>query len=320
MVIDEEITLRKLEVFLAFMRLGSLARVSEELAQSTVSVHRALHTLEEGLRVPLFKREGRNLVALPAAYAFSQHAQRAVSECAEGIRKVRELAGHNAARMKIGSLYSLTLRCIPQLLIGLKFRKPELQIDLTLGSNEQLLRSLDEGQADAIVIGLQAPLDNKELVSVPLFEDEVRLAAPVGSPYAGQQHVDLRQMRNEKFITLGEGFVTSDSFRHAFRQAGFVPETVMQVGDIFSLINLVSGGIGYSLLPARVAEFSSRMELIPLEARYVSHQHITLLLPRNRERDPNLLALSAECRMYGQRARMTSAAGGAQPSMVLNRG
>lgn len=30
----------------------------------------------------------------------------------------------------------------------------------------------------------------------------------------------------------------------------------MQVGDIFSLINLVSGGIGYSLLPARVSEFS----------------------------------------------------------------
>ena len=308
-MIDEEITLRKLEVFLAFMRLGSLARVSDELAQTTVSVHRALHSLEAGLRAPLFKREGRNLVALPAAFAFSQHAQRAVSECAEGIRKVRELAGVDATRMKIGSLYSLTLRCIPQLLIGLKFRKPELQIDLTLGSNEHLLRSLDEGKVDAIVIGLQAPLDNKELVAVPLFEDEVRLAAPLGSPYAGQQNVDLRQLRNEKFITLGEGFVTSDSFRHAFQQAGFVPETVMQVGDIFSLINLVSGAIGYSLLPARVAEFSSRIELIALESRYVSHQLITLPLPRNHEREPNLLALSAECRMYGQRAKKTSGDG-----------
>jgi LysR family malonate utilization transcriptional regulator len=300
-VIDEEITLRKLEVFLAFMRVGSLARVSEELVQSTVSVHRSLHSLEEGLRVPLFKREGRNLVALPAAYAFAQHAQRAVSECAEGVRKVRELAGLDGARIKIGSLYSLTLRCIPQLMIGLKFRKPELQIDLTLGSNAQLLRHLDAGQVDAIVIGLQAPFDDKELVSVPLFQDEVCLAAPLGSPYAGIRNIDLKQMRQEKFITLGEGFVTSDSFRQAFRQAGFVPETVMQVGDIFSLINLVSGGIGYSLLPARVAEFNSRIELITLASQYVSHQHITLLLPRNRERDPNLLALAAECRMYGLR-------------------
>jgi LysR family malonate utilization transcriptional regulator len=78
----------------------------------------------------------------------------------------------------------------------------------------------------------------------------------------------------------------------------------MQVSDIFSLINLVSGGIGYSLLPGRVAEFSARIQLIPLDARYVSHQRITLLLPRNRERAPNLLALAAECRMYGQRGQL----------------
>ena len=301
MLIDEEITLKKMEVFLAFMRLGSLARVSTELDQSTVSVHRSLHSLEEALRCPLFKREGRNLVPLPAAHTFAEHAQRALDECTEGIRKVREAAGVNATRLKIGSLYSLTLRCIPQLLIGLKFRKPELEIALTLGSNEQLLRNLNDGELDAIVIGLQAPIDNKELVSVPMFEDEIRLAAPLGSKYAGAGKVDLQQMRNEKFITLGKGFVTSDSFQHAFRQAGFVPASAMQVGDIFSLINLVSGGLGYSLLPARVAEFSARMELIPLDERYVSHQQITLLLPRSRERDPNLLALAAECRMYGRR-------------------
>ncbi|MCS0590883.1 LysR family transcriptional regulator [Massilia norwichensis] len=300
-MIDEEITLKKLEVFLAFMRLQSLGKVAEELGQSTVSVHRALHTLEEGLHCPLFRREGRNLAPLPAAYVFAKHAQRAVEETEEGVRKAREMAGVAGARMKIGSLYSLTLRCIPQLLMGLKLRRPELQIDLTLGSNQELLRSLAEGRLDAIVIGLQAAIEDPQLLAVPLFEDEVRLAAPQGSPYAGREHVDLRELRDEKFITLGGGFVTSDSFDHAFQQAGYVPETVMRVGDIFSLINLVGGGMGYSLLPGRVAGFSSRVDLIPLDARYASRQTITLLVSRSRERDPNVLALAAECRMYGTR-------------------
>jgi LysR family malonate utilization transcriptional regulator len=67
------------------------------------------------------------------------------------------------------------------------------------------------------------------------------------------------------------------------------------------LINLISGGIGYSLLPGRVGEFSPRIELMPLQEKYASRQQITLLLPKNRERDPNLLALAAECRMYGRR-------------------
>jgi LysR family malonate utilization transcriptional regulator len=299
-MIDEEITLKKLEVFLSFMRLHSLARVSEELGQSTVSIHRALHSLEEGLRCPLFRREGRGLAPLPAAFAFAKHAQRAVSETEEGIRRVREIAGFNGTRLKIGSLYSLTLRCIPQLLMGLKLRRTELQIDLTLGSNQELLRGLDEGRLDAIVIGLQGPVEDPQLLGVPLFEDEVRLAAPLGSPYAGREHVDLRELAGEKFMTLGGGFVTADSFDLAFRRAGYVPDTVMRVSDIFSLINLVGGGMGYSLLPGRVAEFSARVDLIPLDAQYASHQTITLLFSKSRERDPNLLALAAECRMYGK--------------------
>jgi LysR family malonate utilization transcriptional regulator len=301
-MIDEEITLKKLEVFLAFMRLGSLSRVSDELNQSTVSVHRALHSLEEGLRAPLFRREGRNLIPLPAAFAFAQHAQRAVNETAEGVRKVREIAGVNSSRLRLGSLYSLTLRCIPQLLIGLKLRRPDLQIDLTLGSNQELLRSLGDGGLDAIVIGLQAPIDDPQLLGVPLFEDDICLAAPADSPYAKLKQVDLKDLRHEKFITLGSGFVTSDSFDHAFRQAGFEPETTMRVGDIFSLINLVSGGMGFSLLPGRVAEFSGRIKLVPLAAQYASRQAITMLIVRSRERDPNLLALAAECRMYGKAA------------------
>jgi LysR family malonate utilization transcriptional regulator len=184
----------------------------------------------------------------------------------------------------------------------MKLRRPDLNVDLTLGSNAELLSNLGEGRLDAIVIGLQAPVDDPQLLGVPLFEDDICLAAPADSPYARLPQIDLRELRHEKFITLGSGFVTSDSFDHAFRQAGFVPETTMRVGDIFSLINLVSGGMGYSLLPGRVAQFSERIKLVPLAAQYASRQTITLLIAKSRERDPNLLALAAESRMYGKEA------------------
>ncbi len=221
MAIDDAITLKKLEVFLAFMALNNMARVAEALGQSTVSVHRALHSLEEALRCPLFKREGRNMIPLQTAYTFAEYAKKSIDECEEGVRKVREAAGFNATRLKIGSLYSLTLRCIPQLLVGLKSRRPELDIDLTLGSNQELLRSLADGQLDAIVIGLHAENDSNGLVSVPLFDDDVFLAAPLRSPYAGKSHIDLQDFRTEKFVTLTEGYATSDNFKYCFEQAGF---------------------------------------------------------------------------------------------------
>lgn len=300
MAIDEAITLKKLEVFLAFMRLNNMARVSEALGLSTVSVHRALHTLEEGTRCALFKREGRNLIPLPAAHVFAEYARRTLDACEEGVRKVRESAGFNAPRLCIGSLYSLTLRCVPQLMIRLKLRKPELEIDLTLGSNRELLRSLEDGRLDAIIIGLHGENQDPDLVAVPMFQDHVYLAAPVGSRYADQAPIALDQLRHEKFVALTDGFVTAQDFEATFELARFRPDVTTRVQDIFSLINLVGSGLGYSLLPGRVAEFSPRIQLIELQDKYAAHQRITLLLPRNRERDPNLLALAAECRIAGR--------------------
>jgi LysR family malonate utilization transcriptional regulator len=298
MAINEEITLKKLEVFLSFMKVGNLARVSELLGQSAVSVHRALHSLEEGLGCSLFRREGRNLIPLETSYVFAEHAKQALEACEEGVRRVRDVAGFNAPRLHIGSLYSLTLHCIPRIVVGLKLRKPMLDINLTMGSNRDLLRGLAEGNLDAIIIGLIEPVNSNDLISIPLFDDLIYLAAPPDSPYAGHAEIDLAQMKDEKFLALNDGFVTSQSFFQAFERGGLKPQIVMEVSDIFSLINLVSEGIGYGLLPGRIGAFSSRIQLIPLAAKYASKQSISLMFAKGRERDPNLLALAAECRMY----------------------
>lgn len=300
---QDAITLRKLDIFLAFMRLGNLARVAEEMELSTVSVHRALHSLEDAAGCPLFRREGRNLLPLDTAYVFAGHARRCVDECRQGLEKARDMAGVNAPRLRIGSLYSLTLDCIPQIIIGLKLRRPELRVELSMDSSRSLIDSLQNGRLDAVIVGANEPLSHPRLVSVPMFDDAMYFAAPAGSPYAAASgDIDLAATRQEKFVMLGEGFVTSESFANTFRLAGYEPDVVMQVGDIFSLINLVGQGMGCSLLPGRVAAFSDRICLKTLQARYRSRQRIALMLPSSREHDPTLQALAAECRAYGLRA------------------
>nr|BFE93359.1 hypothetical protein GCM10020185_38950 [Pseudomonas brassicacearum subsp. brassicacearum] len=120
MLIDEELTLKKLEVFLAFMRTGNLARAAAELQTSNVSVHRAIHSLESALRCPLFKHEGRNLTPLESAYVLEERAQKLIQDVVESVRLTREAAGFSAERFKLGSLYSLTVKTVPQLIMGLK--------------------------------------------------------------------------------------------------------------------------------------------------------------------------------------------------------
>ncbi|HEY2255611.1 MAG TPA: LysR family transcriptional regulator [Variovorax sp.] len=293
--VDEDITFRKLEILLAFMETGNLARAAERLDLSAASVHRALHSLETGVRCTLFRLEGRNLLPTEAAQALADTAREVLRTMAAGIATTREVAGYSADRIRIGSLYSLTIRTVPTLIVGLKVRKPELGTELVLGSNAHLLAKLRDGSVDAAVMAM--PEDAPDIESEPLFDDAIYFAAPAGSPYAAQETVDLRRCAHERFVSLSEGFATYNGFMDAFRVAGFTPEVVMTTGDIFSLMNLVSGGIGCTLLPGRVRDlFAHKVQLIALEPRYRMRQTIGLSFLRTRERDPNLLALLAVAR------------------------
>jgi LysR family malonate utilization transcriptional regulator len=87
MQIDDEITLKKIQIFLAFMRYGNLSKTADEMQVSNVSIHKALHSLENALRCPLFKNEGRNLIPLKSAYVFEEHAQKIVADLVLSVEK-----------------------------------------------------------------------------------------------------------------------------------------------------------------------------------------------------------------------------------------
>jgi len=302
MLIDEELTLKKLEIFLSFMRCGNLGRAAEALSTSTVSVHRAIHSLESALRCPLFKQAGRQLIPLESAYVLEKKARQLIQDAEQMVRQTREAAGFYADRFKLGSLYSLTVKTVPKLVMGLKLRRSELTIDLSLGSNVDLLGRLKNHELDAILISLDESINDPLFEHLPLCSDDIFLATPVDSPFAEQPEVDLADLVEATFISLTQGFATHRDSIRVFQQAGFEPKVAMQVHDIFTLLSMVSSGVGYALLPGRVsAVYENRVKLIPLQARYRLQQHIGVVFLKAREREPNLLALLAECRMYKER-------------------
>lgn len=309
MNIDSDITFRKLEIFIAFMNRGNLARTADALGISSVSVHRALHRLEESVRCPLFIHKGRSLVPLPAAHTLWEYSQEALDIMSRGVEEARKTAGVGQGHMRIGTLYSLTLETIPQLIMGMKLRRPDLELELTMGSNQTLTTRLSEGSLDAILIAIEpGELDYSRFECLPLFDDDIFLAAPATSGLDTRFPADLRDFRQQKFVSLAEGFATWQGFQEAFHVAGYEPEIVTRVNDIFSMLSLVQAGVGFTLLPGRMKRvYESSIQLLRLAEPYQMRQKIAIVFERNREHDPNLLALVAEGRMYSrQRGTMTT--------------
>ena len=287
---------------MAFMEKGNIARTAEALNLSGVSVHRALHTLEENVRCPLFIHKGRNLLPLPAAWTLLEYCQEATQTMERGLAEARKMAGIGQNRLRVGTLYSLTLETVPQLIMGMKLRRPELEMDLTMGSNEALLQKLEEGSLDAILISIsESELDSANLEMLPLFHDEIFLAAPAAAKLNISAPADLRDYRQQKFVSLAEGFATYAGFQEAFHIAGFEPEIVTRVNDIFSMLSLVQAGVGFTLMPGRMKKvYENSVQLLKLAQPYQMQQQIAIVFARNREHDPNLLALAAEGRMYAR--------------------
>ena len=301
MEIDEELTLKKIQIFLAFMRCGNLSKTAVEMQISNVSVHKALHSLENSLRCPLFKNEGRNLIPLKSAYVLEEHSKKIVQDIVTTVNKTREAAGFASKIFHLGSLYSLTVNTIPSVISGLKLRRGDLDIQLSLSSNLDLVKKLKATEFDAIIVALNETTQNQEFECLPMFQDDIFLAVHKNSKYAELDEVDLSQLKDETFLTLAKGFATRNDSDVVFEKAKIDPKVFLQVSDIFTLISMVSSGVGLALLPGRISTiYESSVKLIRLKAQYQIKQEIGLVFLKSKERDPNLLAFIAECRMFSR--------------------
>lgn len=302
MEIDDELTLKKIQIFLAFMRCGNLSKTAAEMQISNVSVHKALHSLENALRCPLFKNEGRLLIPLKSAYVLEENSKKIVQDIVSAVNKTREAAGFAAKVFHLGSLYSLTVNTIPSVISGLKLRRGDLDIQLFLSSNLDLVKKLKATELDAIIVALNDVTQQPEFEHLPMFQDEIFLAVPKNSKYAQSTEIDLSLLKDETFLTLAKGFATRNDGDAIFEKAGIDPKVFLQVSDIFTLISMVSSGVGLALLPGRISTiYESSVKLIQLKAQYQIKQEIGLVFLKSKERDPNLLACIAECRMFAKK-------------------
>lgn len=81
-----------------------------------MSVHCALHLLEEGARCALFRHQGRNLVSTEAAHVLGEVAREVLRSMDSDLRATRAAGGSGTGWFKIGARYSLTIQLVPQLI------------------------------------------------------------------------------------------------------------------------------------------------------------------------------------------------------------
>ena len=227
-----------------------VAAEAQFVTQSTISA--GIKELEAVLGVQLVERDNRN-VRLTAigedVVARAKELLAAATDLAEAARSAtRPLSGP----LRLGVIPTIAPYLLPRVLPALRRAHGDLKLYLREDLTRVLLERLRAGSLDAALIAL--PFDTGDLYVRKLFRDEFALVTREAGRAAGHKEVALRQIDPGDLLLLEEGHCLRD---HAIAACG--PrrgpwESRVEATSLTTLILMVEGGLGVTLLPGITLE------------------------------------------------------------------
>ena len=268
-----------------------VAAEAQFVTQSTLSA--GIKELETGLGVQLVERDNRN-VRLTAigedVVARAKELLAAATDLAEAARAAtRPLSGP----LRLGAIPTIAPYLLPRVLPELRRAHPELKLYLREDVTKVLLDRLRAGGLDVALIAL--PFDTGDLYVRELFKDAFSLVTREAGRAAGGKGVALRKIAPGDMLLLEEGHCLRD---HAIAACGArrAPwESRVEATSLTTLIQMVEGGLGVTLLPGITLEAGilkgTRLVARPLAAPAPART-LALVARRTspRRRDADLLA------------------------------
>ncbi len=243
-------TIRQMELLVDVIGQGSVTEAAKLGHVTPGAVTLQLQSLAAELRTELFIRAGKHLQPTPGALRLAAHAR-------EVIRKVREIEReflndpqHDSRPFHFATGATTLIHRLGRPLRMLKKKYPETEIQVTVGSTEEIVAGLLARQFDLGLISL--PVVQPELNVVPLFEEELLVLKPSASRVSGSKvgQVSPEELVGVPFLLYPTGSNMRGIIDDFFARAGIAPHVVMEAEDTEAIKSLVESGFGYSILPA----------------------------------------------------------------------
>ena len=220
------------------------------VTQSTLSA--GIKELETVLGVQLVERDNRN-VRLTAigedVVARARELLAAATDLAEAARAAtRPLSGP----LRLGAIPTIAPYLLPRVLPALRKAYADLKLYLREDVTKVLLERLRAGGLDVALIAL--PFDTGDLYVRELFRDDFSLVTRAADRAAGSKVVALRKIDTGDMLLLEEGHCLRD---HAIAACGprrGTWESRVEATSLTTLIQMVEGGLGVTLLPGITLE------------------------------------------------------------------
>jgi LysR family hydrogen peroxide-inducible transcriptional activator len=241
-------TLRQLAYLVELSRRLNFRAAAEAqlVTQSTLSA--GIKELETLLGVRLVERDRRSVRLTVAGAEAVARARDLLAGATDLAEKARSAGRPLAGPLRLGAIPTIAPYLLPRALPALRRAHPELKLYLREDTTARLLDRLRAGALDAALIAL--PFETSDLQVRELFRDELWFVAPAGDPALAGPQVALRAVDRADLLLLEEGHCLRDHALAACRPRRGRAEPRVEATSLTTLIQMVEGGLGVTLLPA----------------------------------------------------------------------
>ncbi len=237
--------LRSIEVFRAIMRLGTVTAAADAIGSSQPTITRELLRMETQIGFPLFERKRRRLQPTARAKRLYQQIQATFSGLEDVNRLVERLRDAQGDVLTIATLPAFAISLLPEVLVGLKEKIPELSVDIqTTDPRDETPVSGYDFDIGLIEGGFANPA-----VEVSTIAEFVLVAVmPSGHPLAGQPIITPKNLDGVKLIGLGPNDPSRLAFTRTLNKAGVHGLTTVSCQSAAGVCELVASGMGVAVI------------------------------------------------------------------------
>jgi DNA-binding transcriptional LysR family regulator len=142
---------------------------------------------------------------------------------------------------------TVCLYVFPPLLKAFRKEHPGVEVKLTPGATPRLIRQLRTGGADLGLLTL--PINDPNLVEVPVMREELLLVTAPTHPLAKRKQVSPSDLVGQPFVLFEAGSNSRKAIEEFFVREGIAPKVVTETENVEIIKALVMVGMGMSIIP-----------------------------------------------------------------------
>ena len=272
-----------LQVFKCVVDEGGIIKAARKLHRVPSSITTRVKQLETSLGVTLFHRDRQRLHLSPTGELLLSYAERLIQLSDEARAVVT--GGTPQGVLKLGSLESTTASRLPRILADFHRRYPEVRLELTTGTNDDLVSKVADRRLDAAFIA-EAPAA-RSLEHVPVFSERLTIISAAG-------HAPIKRARDvegESIIAFPEGCAYRRVLQRWLGRDRLATQRVLELSSYHAIVACVASGTGIALVTESVLDTMPDADVLRHPIPNAQASITTPLVWRQGEISPPVLAL-----------------------------